>query len=139
MNKPESPDTVWCSKLIADCIFCCQSTLCKNLSRNIWIVAYYLLIHTSVCTIHSISNGYLNVQQCRRNTMYYFFMISPFQPQSYGRLRAFTSLWTVSDPLVVLPMPQLQFLNTLQFLSTKWFPYLSVPPHVSQLFLPHHT
>jgi len=50
-----------------------------------------------------------------------FFMISPFQPQSYGRLRAFISLWTVSDTLAIFPLPHLQFLNTLQFLQNEWF------------------
>jgi len=98
---------------------------CKNISGNIWIVAYLLLfliflLHRTVCKSHSISNGSLNVQQCRRNTQY-FIQISPFQPQSRRKLGAFTSLWRVSANLVVLPMPHIQFLNTLQFLPNELF------------------
>jgi len=64
------------------------------------------------------------------------FQISPFD-QSRS-LTAFISLRTVSATLVVLPMLSFSFAK-IYFLPTEWILYLSVSPHVSQLFLPHHT
>ena len=48
-------------------------------------------------------------------------------------------LWTVSTTLVFLPVSQLLFLNSIQFLPNEWFLYLSVPFNFSLLLLPHHT
>ena len=115
---------MWCRRLTGDCIFCCQSCFCKNISTDNWVVAFtfLLLLHTFTGKIYSMYNGSSNVQKCRHITLY-IFQTSLYQLHCHGRLWTFTSLWTVSAALVVLPACQLQFLHTIHFLPTELVSY----------------
>jgi len=97
---------------------------CKNISRNIRIVAYirYFIIFSIYLSVQSTAFQRLLERTAMQTQYTVLFFYDLAIPAAISRkARAFTSLWTVSAALVVLPMPHLQFLNTLQFLQNEWF------------------
>jgi len=79
----------------------------------------------------------LNLQQCRRNTLY-FFQTSQFHPHTHGSLGAFISLWTISATVADLLMPQIQFLTHFSFFQMNAFLSVSSSPRQSVISSKSH-
>ena len=66
-----------------------------------------------------------------------FFQIFPLLQQHHGTPTTCLSLWNVSSPIMVLPMPQIQFVQTIVSCDWKSSSFVSFH-HVIQLILPRY-